>query len=353
MQAHILHLVWQPKQIADVDSLWQDILLQCAARSPCVEPYPPYEVFVDLKGIDRVTTVIENLLIALNNLQGEAEACALSLAPNKFVARTVSLLTLENTLPPAISIRRVGHTFHTAITPQQVGPLLASLPVRYLWCIDRRVRERLIALGITKIGELRRVPRPWLIQTFGTEVGHKLLALAKGEDPSPVRPLYPPRTVEVYWDFPPEQTEYDMHTFAHVLHSLTQRLTAKLRTLGLACASLLVRVESSAGTVGQADRLAAPTSTAEGLTPHVERLFRKIPLDAQPYRLFLIAGDLSLPEGRQASFINSLIPPPVTERADRVLTGVRKRFGPQALQYAGALQRPRREQMRALWHGTS
>lgn len=355
MQAHILHLVWRPRKREDIASLWDDILLQCAAFSPYVEPHHPYEAFIDLTGACCIETAVKTLLGALDTLPSpkEAEALILSLAPNKFVARTVSHLALDHALPRTLSARRHGPLLYTQITPAQVGPLLSPLSVHRLWSIDERVRERLVALGITKVGELQHVPRQWLTQAFGTETSHRLLTLAKGDDPSPVQPLYPPRTVEVYWDFPPEQTEYDMGIFADVLRSLTQSLASELHTLGLACASLLLRLESSAGTVGQANRLNAPTCTPEGLAPYVERLFRKIPLNGQPYRLFLIGGDLGLPNSVQASFITSLVPTTTAGRADKILTGVRKRFGAQAIQYAGALKRPRREQMRALWHGTS
>lgn len=350
MQTRILHLVWQPKQTTTAASLWNDILLQCAAQSPYVEPCHPYEAFVDLTDACRV----ENLLCALNALQkeGESGTFILSLAPNKFIARTVSLLALENALPPSLHVHQSGLAVYTETAPSQAEALLASLSVRCLWCIDRHVRERLVALGITKIGELRRVPLPWLVQTFGAATGQTLFALANGRDDSPVQPLYPPRTVEVYWDFPPEQTAYDMVVFDHVLRSLTHKLAGQLHTLGLACSSLLLRVESPAGVVGQAGRLDVPSCTSEGLAPHVERLFRKIPLDDRLYRLHLIAGDLSLPESKQTSFISSLMPPSAA-RVDKVLAGVRKRFGAQAIQCAGTLKRPRREQMRALWHGTS
>ncbi len=65
---------------------------------------------------------------------------------------------------------------------------LHPLPVRALWGIGPVTERRLMALGVTTVGELAGVPPDALVRYLGTSAGRHLSELARGIDDRPVVP---------------------------------------------------------------------------------------------------------------------------------------------------------------------
>jgi DNA polymerase-4 len=65
---------------------------------------------------------------------------------------------------------------------------LHPMPVRALWGIGPVTEKRLLALGVTTIGELAEVPPDALERYLGTAAGRHLSELARGIDDRPVEP---------------------------------------------------------------------------------------------------------------------------------------------------------------------
>jgi nucleotidyltransferase/DNA polymerase involved in DNA repair len=86
------------------------------------------------------------------------------------------------------------------VPDSELVTFLAGCPVSAL-PVDPLTIQRLERLGVTKLGELRRLPEPSLIAQFGEE-GRSALAWATGRRIDPVRPWHRPRPIRVSLDFP-------------------------------------------------------------------------------------------------------------------------------------------------------
>jgi DNA polymerase-4 len=67
------------------------------------------------------------------------------------------------------------------VTPEQVLDFLAPLPVTRIWGVGPATAERLLALGVKTIADVRRLDAKLLEQRFG-RYGAQLLRLAHGDD---------------------------------------------------------------------------------------------------------------------------------------------------------------------------
>lgn len=356
MPAFVLHLVWQPHPAAAqaAAEAWQAVLLRCAALSPRVEPAEGHQVFLDLAGIPDAPSSALRFLKSLNAVLPPRRAerrprWIASLAPNKFLARLASSVVGQThpAVPQGFAVRQLAGGLYAELDAAAAERVLAPLPLRYLWPLPPQVIERLTALGIASFGELRLVPRHRLVNAFGFELGTRLLALARGLDATPVQPLYPPRTVEVYWASAEEQPASGWDGLSRTVSHLAHRLAAELRARGEACASLALRLEGAGAAAGHALKLRLPTCDADTLAHHALRLLARASLPSEPSRITLIAGDLGPPRSVQAGLFPERRPE-TERRIEQIVTEVQKRFGTRAIQRAGALRPARRERMRAV-----
>lgn len=360
MKTLVLHLTWQPApSFVNVTERWHDVLLLSTELSPRVEPFRTHEVFIDLTGSTSVERIVVRFACALSELldpkleEGLPPSLVLALAPNRFLARLASLMVIEEhpVAPQGLSVRRLANIPYAEVPAAAGARFVAPLGVHRLWCVPAKAIRRLTELGISSLNDLCSVPRQHLVNELGSELGSLLLLLAGGIDPTPVQPLYPPRTVEVYWESNKEHSLHDRGAFTHVLGSLARRLSGKLRSSGEACSSLVMRIECADQTIGQALKLQYPTCTESGLEQAALRLFERFHLSAPPYRITLSAGDLGPPHSLQPDLFSGR-QYETKRRVDQVLTRVQRRFGMHSIQYAATLRKTRRERMRALWHDT-
>lgn len=79
------------------------------------------------------------------------------------------------------------------VTPEQVLDFLAPLPVTRIWGVGPATAERLSALGVKTIADVRRLDPALLTQRFG-KYGAQLIRLAHGEDTRAVAPRSRPKS---------------------------------------------------------------------------------------------------------------------------------------------------------------
>jgi DNA polymerase-4 len=73
------------------------------------------------------------------------------------------------------------------VAPEQVLDFLAPLPITRIWGVGPRAAERLLALGVKTIADVRRLDEKLLEQRFG-RYGPQLFRLAHGDDAREVEP---------------------------------------------------------------------------------------------------------------------------------------------------------------------
>jgi DNA polymerase-4 len=143
--------------------------------TPLIEPVALDECYLDvtehLAGWGSATALARGIKEAIRAELGLTASAGV--APSKFVAKVASDLNKPDGL--------------VVVPPEQVLGFLAPLPVRVLWGIGPKMDQRLEAMGVRSVGELRRVPAAEMVARFG-KIGYRLSELAHGIDPTPVRP---------------------------------------------------------------------------------------------------------------------------------------------------------------------
>ena len=140
-----------------------------------IEPLSLDEAYLDVssnkQGLATATEVAQAIRASIREeLSLTASA---GIAPNKFVAKIAS----DHRKPDGLFVVR----------PERVLSFLTPLPAARLPGVGQVMAEKLAALAIHTVGELRAVPTPLLVHKFG-RWGLKLAELARGIDDEPVVP---------------------------------------------------------------------------------------------------------------------------------------------------------------------
>jgi DNA polymerase-4 len=143
--------------------------------SPLVEPLSIDEAFLDLTGTDKLFGQAEDVARRLKQrIKSDVGLTAsIGVAPNKFLAKLASDLQKPDGL--------------VVLRPEDIDPLLTSLPVNKLWGIGPVTADKLNKLGIRKVGDLRKHPAEALERLLGRDA-EWFLRLAQGVDDRPVVP---------------------------------------------------------------------------------------------------------------------------------------------------------------------
>src|SRR5690606_30766687 len=145
--------------------------------TPIVEPLSIDEAFLDMTGCEHFYPSLHEMGKAIKEAIRTATGLVASvgIAPNKFLAKLASDLGKPDGL--------------VVVSPQDVQSFLDPLPIQRLWGVGEKGAARLIARGITTIGELRQRSLPWLQRELGQSLGQHLYRLARGIDERPVEPV--------------------------------------------------------------------------------------------------------------------------------------------------------------------
>ncbi len=140
-----------------------------------IEPLSLDEAYLDVttnhQGLATATEVARAIRTSIREeLTLTASA---GVAPNKFVAKIAS----DHRKPDGLHV----------VPPERVLSFLTPLPVARLPGVGQVMAEKLAAMALHTVGELRAVPTPLLVHKFG-RWGLRLAELARGIDDDPVVP---------------------------------------------------------------------------------------------------------------------------------------------------------------------
>ncbi len=216
---------------------WWD---RCLAHTPYIEPGAPHQVFLALPSPgDALTPAVKAEAAKLAKMAAAFGFVAFAgVGTSKVVARAAALACKEAWL-----LRRQGQAARTGIAGQPrrgrqpetiafVEPgaearFLAPLPVSCL-PVPPEVQRRLVRLGIRTIGEAARIAEGEWLRQLGP-VGRQVWLWSRGVDQEPVRPAYPPRTLQRRVEFAPEVRNRDHleqvagRSVALLAHQLAQK----------------------------------------------------------------------------------------------------------------------------------
>lgn len=199
----------------------ESVCAACARLTPVVEPLSD-RVFMDWTGCGPVPELARRLNEKLRILlggdspgssSGSPPPYRLGVAPLRFVAeflaqdggltadRSATFAGKPSLRPAAARIRTsvkdsaisepVLVTGGWYVSPTAMPEFIDAIPVHRLPEVDEKTEQTLASLAVRVLGDLRRI-RIGLLRHHVGAVADKLLSWARGIDPRPVAPLYPP-----------------------------------------------------------------------------------------------------------------------------------------------------------------
>jgi DNA polymerase-4 len=269
-------------------------------ETPLVQVTSLDDAFLDLAGTEALRgpprTVAERIRRAAREEVGFS--VSLGIAESRVLARVAGDLSKPG------GIREV---------PPGDGPaFLAPLPVAALPGVGHRTARLLESFRVETVGDLQRVPRALLEETFGRHHGGVLHDAARGRDSGPgwdgsdpVVPDAPPRSVSRETSLAADTA--DGRFLEGILHYLLDRAASECRARGLAARRVEVRLAYAdfAG-AHRSSVLPGPEDDARSIWPVARGLFRAVrERRVLVRRVGTTLSDLAPAGGRQAGLFTA------------------------------------------------
>jgi DNA polymerase-4 len=182
--------------------------------TPLVEPLSLDEAFLDVTGSTALFgpagQIASRIKDEINRETGLV--ASVGIAPNKFLAKIASDLDKPDGF--------------VCVAADGIQAFLDPLPLGRLWGVGKVTSRAFTRLGISTIGQLRRLPRPLLLEQFG-ERGDHFWKLARGIDPRAVVPEREAKSISHETTF---RTDIeDVETLESWVAQLTDQVAMRLR----------------------------------------------------------------------------------------------------------------------------
>jgi len=285
-----------------------------ARYTPLIEPLALDEAFLDLAGTERLWGDAASIG---RRLKAEIRAelglvASVGVAPNKFLAKLASDLHKPDGF--------------LVVNPDEVQALLDPLPITRLWGVGPATERELSRLGIRRIGQLRALPEPYLVQLLG-QAGRQLWRLARGLDDRPVVPDREAKSISHETTFNTDIS--DPALLRDWLRELTEQVAARLRGAALQGRRVTLKLRrGDFSTRTHTASLAEVTDATAVIWQQARRLFDELwQQDTRPVRLVGIGmAEFGVPGQAQGDLFSG------TARArdarlDAVTDEIAERFG--------------------------
>ena len=290
-----------------------------------VEPLSIDEAFLDVTASRRLFgdggTIARRIKDAVR--AEERLVASVGVAPSKFLAKLASDLGKPDGL--------------LVVPPDDVAAFVRDVPVQRLWGAGPKALPGFRRLGVCTIGEVAALPRARLIEVFGDALGGHFHALARGDDPRPVRPDRQRKTISRETTF--AQDVRDRARVEQALRELVEQVAHRLRRAHRAGERVHLKLRTADfTTVTRQARLPAPADTGEALWPVARRLLASADRTRQAIRLVGVGVSLAAEERQLPLF------EPAVDRQRRVagaLDQLAARFGADVIARGAVRDRPR------------
>lgn len=237
-------------------------------HTPLVEPLSIDEAFLDLS---RDVVSANHALELGEKLKHEIFdqyqlTASVGIAPNKFVAKIASDLKKPDGL--------------VQVTEDKLQQFLDPLPIGRLWGVGPRTEEKLKAMKIHLIGDLRSVERASLIRSFG-KGGDHLWRLSNGIDDRPIVTSHQPKSVGHETTF--SEDIRNMAKLEATLRGLSEKVSRRLHGHTLTGKTITLKIRySDFETLTRQATLRNAVSNAPDIYRIAHKLLRKH-RDAEQY----------------------------------------------------------------------
>ena len=214
------------------------VMLIFRRYTPLVEPLSLDEAFLDVSGVVRLHGPPTEVAAAIRSdvLAEEGLGCSVGIAANKFLAKLAS----AQAKPTAGTDGPAPGQGVQVVPADGIREFLDPLPVEAIWGVGPRTLERLQRLGVRTVAELRAVPEPTLVSSFGRVAGAQFWRLARGIDERRVDPAQSVRSIGHEETFSRDLTEPG--DLRRELIRMVDAVGRRLREAGVAGRTVTVKV---------------------------------------------------------------------------------------------------------------
>jgi DNA polymerase-4 len=234
--------------------------------SPQVEGLSLDEAFLDVTGSERLLGDGPTIARAIKQrVRDDIRLVAsVGIAPTKFAAKIASDIDKPDGL--------------RVVTSEGMLAFLHPLPITRLWGVGDKTAEVLRQLGLETIADVANYPSAALVARLGPIAGEHLAALARGQDPRPVRPDAGSVSIGHQETF--DQDLDDRGELAVILLDQADRVAARLRASELRARVVVLIVKyDDFRQITRRTTLDRPTSDGGQLARKAIELLAKVPIE--------------------------------------------------------------------------
>lgn len=298
----------------------QEIMSFLRDSAPVVEQLSIDEAFLDVSDDPRAGSEVARFL-QREILERFKLPTSWGVASNKLVAKIAT---------------EVGKPKGLIVVPSgQEAAFLAPLPVRMLWGVGPKTKERLVARGVHTIGDLANISAHSLIESLGDK-GLELASRARGEDDRPVMEGRDPKSMSAERTFSTDISDWPM--LRTVILRLSETVGRRLRKAELAGYTIRMKVRwPDFTTKTRQARLEQPTDRERIIFDESRKLFQELWKKGQAVRLLGVGvSDLHEPIRQLDLFDRQW---DRDERLQQAIDSIRNQYGPDSLRRAGGLRK--------------
>ncbi|MDH4325582.1 MAG: DNA polymerase IV [Betaproteobacteria bacterium] len=249
----------------------QQVMAILRSVTPLVEPLSLDEAYLDVTenalGQPLAMEVARHLKARI--FLETALTASAGVAPNKFLAKIASGWNKPNGL--------------TVIAPERVEAFLQQLPVEALWGVGPVTAKKLRALGIERLVDVRSADEAQLRRAVGSHADW-LQRLSRGDDPRPVTPNRPWKSISCEDTYPEDLSE--LREMRAEIERLAKRTASSLEKKGLAARTVTIKVRYADFTTVTRSHTEAPaTNDAARLVERARILLERTDAGKRPVRL--------------------------------------------------------------------
>jgi DNA polymerase-4 len=161
--------------------------------TPMIEPIGLDEAFMDVRGALRLLGPPEEIAHGLRRRVRSdlGLACAVGIGRSKMLAKLAS----RAAKPRASRTGLAPGPGVYLVEPADELAFLHGHVVEALWGVGPATAKRLHDLGVRTVGDLAALPLDTMVRRLGKASGAHLAALARGDDPDPVNPNRPNKSI--------------------------------------------------------------------------------------------------------------------------------------------------------------
>ncbi len=207
--------------------------------TPMIEPIGLDEAFMDVAGALRLLGPPDQIAHGLRRRVRDelGLACAVGIGRSKMLAKLAS----RAAKPRASRAGLVPGPGVFLVEPAGELAFLHRHDVEALWGVGPATAKRLHELGVRTVGDLASVPPDALVRRLGKASGAHLAALARGEDPDPVNPNRPNKSIGHEETF--SQDLVDPHELERHVLRMAESVATMLRGATTSARTITVKVK--------------------------------------------------------------------------------------------------------------